>query len=242
VSSTQSPRGVALVTGAARGIGRSLALAAAGCGYDLAVHYRASEADALETVAQATALGVHAEALRADLSVEREARGLVDAAARLGTLRVLVNNVGDYHKGPLAELSSEQWHAMFTSNLHSVFYTCQQALPHLRAAGGGRIVNIGFAGSEQLRAKPGVVAYQIAKMGVLLYTKAIARSEAEHGISANVIAPGVIETSVSQPLDEVPMGRLGRLSEMAGALRYLLSDEAAYVTGVHLEVAGGWNS
>lgn len=235
-------RGVALVTGAARGIGRSLALAAAESGFDVAVHYRRSEADALETVARVQALGVRAAALQADVTDPEEARALVAAAGRFGELRVLVNNVGDYHKGPLAELDFEQWRAMFASNLDSVFLLCQAALPLLRGAGGGRIVNLGFAGSEQLRAKPGVVAYQIAKMGVLLYTKAIARSEAAHGITANVIAPGVIETSVSQPLEEIPMGRMGSLPEIAGALRYLLSEEAAYVTGVHLEVAGGWNS
>jgi len=235
-------RGGGLVTGAARGIGRSLALTLAAAGIDVAVHYRNSRADALETVARAEALGVRAVALAADVTEEGSAQRLVAAAAEaLGGLRVLINNVGDYHKGPFAELDARTWRAMFASNLDSVFFTCSAALPHLRASGGGLVVNLGYAGAEQLRARPGIVAYQIAKSGVLLYTKALARAEAAHGIRANVIAPGVIETSVSQPLEEIPMGRLGRLEEMAGALRYLLSPEAAYVTGVQIEVAGGWN-
>jgi NAD(P)-dependent dehydrogenase (short-subunit alcohol dehydrogenase family) len=235
-------RGGALVTGAARGIGRSLALTLAAAGLDVVVHYRNSRADALKTVAQAEAHGVRALALAADVSEEGSARELVlQSAEALGGLRVLVNNVGDYHKGPFADLDAATWRTMFASNLDSVFYTCSAALPHMRAGGGGLVVNLGYAGAEQLRARPGIVAYQIAKAGVLLYTKALARAEAANGIRANVIAPGVIETSVSQPLEEIPMGRLGRLEEMAGALRYLLSPEAAYVTGVQIEVAGGWN-
>lgn len=235
-------RGGALVTGAARGIGRRLALTLAAAGFDICVHYRSSQADALETVAQAQALGVRALALAADVTDEHAAKNLVNAAATaLGGLRVLVNNVGDYHKGPFADLDARTWRAMFASNLDSVFFTCSAALPHLRASGAGLVVNLGYAGAEQLRARPGIVAYQIAKSGVLLYTKALARAEAAHGVRANVIAPGVIETSVSQPLEEIPMGRLGTLDEMAGALRYLVSPEAAYITGVQIEVAGGWN-
>ena len=163
------------------------------------------------------------------------------AADALGGLRALVNNVGDYHKGPLAELDPATWHHMFDSNLHATFYTCQRAVPLLRAGGGGRVVNLGYTGSELLKARPGIVAYQIAKTGVILYTKALARSEAAHGITANVVSPGVMENSVTQPLEEIPLGRSGTLDELVSAVRYLLSPPAAYVTGVHLEVAGGWN-
>lgn len=235
-------RGGALVTGSAKGIGRSVLMMLAEGGLDVAVHYRRSKAQAERVVAQAQALGVRAVALAADLSQEAQAQRLVDdATAALGGLRVLVNNVGDYHKGPLAELDSGTWHHMIDSNLHSVFYTCQRAVPGMRAAGGGRIVNIGFAGAELLKARPAIVAYQVAKAGVILYSKALALSEAANGITVNVVSPGVMETSVSMPMDELPMGRTGRLQELAGAVRYLLSPEAAYVTGVHIEVSGGWN-
>jgi 3-oxoacyl-[acyl-carrier protein] reductase len=235
-------RGGALVTGSARGIGRAIVLALAADGLDVAVHYRRSEAEARRVAAEASDHGVRAVALQADVTVEAEAQRLVDAAAHaLGGLRVLVNNVGDYHRGPLAELDSATWHHMFDSNLHATFYTCQRAIPIMRAAGGGRVVNLGYSGAELLTARPGIVAYQIAKTGVLHYTKALARSEAKSGITANVVSPGVMENSVTQPMDEIPMGRTGTLDELVGAVRYLLSPPARYVTGVHLEVAGGWN-
>ncbi len=235
-------RGGALVTGSAKGIGRALALALAADGLDVAVHYRSSKDAAREVVARAEALGVRALALEADVSLEHGAQGLVDAAAAaLGGLRVLVNNVGDYHHGPLAELDAGTWHQMLGTNLHATFYTCQRAVPIMRAAGGGRVVNIGYTGAELLKARPGIVAYQIAKTGVILYTKALARSEAAHGITANVVSPGVMENSVTKPLSEIPMGRLGALEELVAAVRYFLGPDAGYVTGTHLEVAGGWN-
>jgi 3-oxoacyl-[acyl-carrier protein] reductase len=236
-------RGGALVTGSARGIGRAVALALAADGLDVVVHYRRSRDDAQAVADEAQArFGVRAVVLAADVTVEDEAHGLVDAAAQaLGGLRVLVNNVGDYHRGPLAELDGGTFQHMLASNLHSTFFTSQRAVPIMRAAGGGRIVNVGYTGAELLKARPGIVAYQIAKTGVILYTKALAKSEAPHGITANVISPGVMENSVTKPLEELPMGRTGLLDELVGAVRYFLSPEAAYVTGTHLEVAGGWN-
>jgi len=235
-------RGGALVTGSATGVGRALALLCAQGGLDVAVHYRSSEAEAADVVARCEAHGVCAVALRADVAVESEAQGLVDAAAEaLGGLRVLVNNVGAYYRGPLDELDGATWRRMFDSNLHATFATCQRAVPLMRAAGGGRIVNIGYAGAELLKARPGIVAYVAAKAGVLHYTKALAATEAVHGITANVVSPGVLENSDTKPMEELPMGRTGTLDEMAGAVGYLLSPDARYVSGVHLEVAGGWN-
>src|SRR5690606_19636621 len=125
-------RPVALVTGSAVGIGRAVLLALAADGYDVAVHYRSSAAEAEAVAAEARALGATPALLRADVTVEREAAGLVEAAhARFGRLDVLVNNVGEYHNGPLAELGSDVWHQIIASNLHSTFYICQRALPFL---------------------------------------------------------------------------------------------------------------
>ncbi len=235
-------RPVALVTGSAKGAGRAMLLALAEDGYDVAVHYLTSGAEAADTAQRARSSGVEAAQFRADITSEAEATGLVDAVVeRFGRLDVLVNNVGNYHKGPLAELTAATWREMIASNLDAVFYLCQRALPHLRAAGMGRVVNLGFAGAEILKARPAIAPYAIAKTGVILYSKALAVTEAEHGVTVNVISPGVLETSVSQPVDKIPMGRLGTLDELVGALRYLLSPEAAYVTGVNIELAGGWN-
>ncbi len=181
--------------------------------------------------------------LRADVTVESEARALVDAAHdAFGRLDVLVNNVGDYHHGPLEDLDGATWRYMLDSNLNATFYTCQQAVPLLRRSPrGGRIVNVGYAGAQHVVARPGIAAYGIAKTGVILYSKALAKVEARHGLTVNVVSPGVLENSVTKPLAEIPMGRLGTLDELAAAVRYLVSEEAAYVTGVTIEVAGGWN-
>ena len=233
----------ALVTGSARGIGRAILLALAADGYHVAVHYRSSEEDARSAAAQAEATGVRSVVLQGDVTVEDDARRLVDhTVERLGSIDVLINNVGNYHHGPLDEMASEVWHDIIASNLHATFYTCQRAVPHMRGGGGGRIVNIGYAGAEQVRARPGIAAYAVAKTGVIAYSKALARSEAGNGITVNVVSPGVIENSVTKPIAQIPMGRVGTLGEVVGAVRYLLSDEAAYITGANLEVAGGWNA
>lgn len=232
----------ALVTGSAKGIGRAILLALAADGYDVAVHYRSSQAEALAVAREASEFGVTADTLQADVTRPDDAADLVHlAAASLGGLNVLVNNVGNYHRGPLGELDAATWLEMFASNLHATFYTCQAAVPLLRERGGGRIVNLGYAGAQVFTARPDIAAYAIAKTGVILYSKALAKDNAAHGITVNVVSPGVLENSVTKPLSEIPMGRAGELGELTGAVRYLVSSEARYVTGVTLEVAGGWN-
>ncbi len=232
----------ALVTGSARGIGKALVLELAALGYDVVIHYRSSAKEAQEVAEQAAKYGVKALPLQADVSSFEEAKGLViEAHNRLGRLDVLVNNVGNYHKAPLSEVSVENWHAMFDSNLHPVFYTCQTAIPLMRAQGKGRIINIGFAGAEHLVARPVITAYGIAKTGIILYSKALAKSEAQNNITINVISPGVMENSETKPIADIPIARTGHLSELTAAVKFLVSDEAAYITGVTLEVAGGWN-
>ena len=233
----------ALVTGSAGGIGRALVLALARDGFDVVVHYHTSREEAEATADEARSLGVRATALAADVTdPEAAARLVEDGQSFTGGLQVLVNNVGNYHQGPLDELTVERWHEMFASNLHATFYTCRQVVPHMREAGGGRIINLGYAGSEILKARPRIAPYAIAKSGVILYSKALARTEAPHGITVNVISPGVMENSDSVPdMAAIPAGRLGDLDELVAAARFLVSKEAAYITGTTIEVAGGWN-
>ena len=232
----------ALVTGAARGIGRGVVLALAEAGYNVAIHFRSSADEAEQTRLEARAFGVEAFTFVADLTDQVQAEKLVlEAAQKLGGLGVLINNVGNYKKDTLTEMPLEDWHEMFDTNLHSSFYTCRAAIPIMRSQQFGRIINFGFAGANNLISRPRTTAYVIAKTGVNLMTKAIAASEIQHGITANVIAPGVIENSISQPITDIPAGRLGRIEEISSAVMYFLSDQAQYVTGQTLEVAGGWN-
>jgi NAD(P)-dependent dehydrogenase (short-subunit alcohol dehydrogenase family) len=235
-------RGGALVTGSASGIGRGIVLALAREGYDVAVHYRRSGESAEATRSEAEASGARAIALQADVTDRAAARLLVhEAHERLGGLTVLVNNVGSYLYKPLDEVTDDEWDDVLGTNLHATFATCQAAVPLLRTAGGGRIVNLGYAGAQSLVGRPNLTAYAIAKTGVVLLTKAIARAEAASGVTANVVAPGVIENSATKPLHEIPAGREGRIDEVVAAVLYLVSDEAAYVTGQVLEVSGAWN-
>lgn len=231
----------ALVTGSAKGIGKAIVLALAQKGYDVTIHYLNSHQEAQEVASLALSFGVKTLCLQADITKPAAAQRLVQHThEHFGRLDVLVNNVGNYHHGALQELSIETWHDMFNSNLHSTFYTCQVAVPLMRQQG-GRIVNIGYAGAEHLLARPNIAAYSIAKTGVILYSKALAKTEIKHHITVNVVSPGVIENSLSQPVAEIPLGRSGKLDELVSAVLFFVSPEASYITGTTLEVAGGWN-
>ncbi|EYB69358.1 short-chain dehydrogenase/reductase SDR [Deinococcus phoenicis] len=236
-------KGTALVTGAARGIGRALAIALAAEGYAVAVHYRGSEADARATARLCGAAGVRATTLQADLTDPAQARRLVQDAHTAfpdSPLAVLVNNVGNYVHKPLLDTTDAEWADMLGSNLTATFATCQEAAPLMRAAGFGRIVNLGYAGARHLIARPGIVPYAVAKAGVLHLSHALGKVLAGTGVSVNVVSPGVIETSVSQPLRDLPAGRVGTVAELVDAALYFVR-ASDYVTGQELEVAGGWN-
>jgi NAD(P)-dependent dehydrogenase (short-subunit alcohol dehydrogenase family) len=235
-------RRASLVTGSSKGIGRSIALALAKAGFDVVIHYLHSRDQAEAVRLEAEQHGVRAVTLQADVTNLSEAQELVqDAEKHFGRLDVLVNNVGNYVRKPLVDLEPSEWHEMLDTNLNATYYTCSVAIPIMRAHGFGRIVNIGFAGSGNLLARPGIVAYAIAKTGVELLTKAVARTEMQHGITANVVAPGVIENSISQPVTEIPAGRLGRMDEVASAVLYFVLPGSEYITGQTIEVSGGWN-
>ncbi|MCX7803494.1 MAG: SDR family oxidoreductase, partial [Meiothermus ruber] len=156
-------------------------------------------------------------------------------------LQVLVNNVGNYLKKPIEATTPEEWQAMLDSNLNAPFYLTQAALPYLSQTGYGRVVNIGFAGAQNLLARPEITPYVIAKTGLILYSKALAQRLAPRGITVNVVAPGVAENSVSKPLNEIPMGRLAHLEELARAVLFFVDEQSSYITGQVMEVSGGWN-
>lgn len=235
--------GTALVTGSARGIGRALAVALAREGHNVVVHCLSSVQDAEETARQCRVAGVEATIRQADLRVPAQARGLVgqaQAAFADSPLRVLVNNVGNYLNKPLLSVTDADWAEMLGSNLTSTFTTCQEAARLMQRAGQGRIVNLGYAGARNLVARPGIAPYLIAKLGVLEFSRSLALALAGSGVSVNVVSPGVIETSVSQPIHEIPAGRVGTVEELVEAALYFVR-ASAYVTGQEIEVAGGWN-
>ncbi|MCO4770601.1 MAG: SDR family oxidoreductase [Deltaproteobacteria bacterium] len=234
-------RPVALITGGALRLGAHLARCLADDGWDVAVNYRSSAAEAEALAAELRGRGGNAWALQADVSRRGDVAAMFASLAEgAGRLDLLLNNVGIYEPKPLSEVTPDDWDHAIGANLSGSFYCVHAALPLLRE-GGGNIITIGYAGLDALTAAPEAAPYQVSKVGMLVLTKALAKELAPEGVRANMISPGQLENSVDLPDDPataLPAGRAGTLDDIAGALRYLLG--ADYVTGVNIDVAGGY--
>jgi 3-oxoacyl-[acyl-carrier protein] reductase len=228
----------ALVTGASRGIGRAIATELARGGAAVLVGYR-SGADEAEALAQE--LG--GRAVQADVSSPQEAKRLVEEA---GDLDILVNNAGLTRDGVLARMSDEDWRAVIETNLSSVFYTCRAVTRGMMKRRSGAIVNI--SSIVGVHGNWGQSNYAASKAGIIGFTKSLAQELGSRGVRANVVAPGYIQTQLTDVIPEearekmlglTPLGRLGEPQDVAGAVRFLCSDEASFITGEVLLVDGG---
>jgi 3-oxoacyl-[acyl-carrier protein] reductase/pteridine reductase len=232
---------VALVTGAAKRIGRSVALRLALEGADVIVNYHGSRLEADEVVAQITAMGRRAAATRADVSKKSDVTVMFAAAEKeFGRLDILVNNVGMFFPAKFEELTEEQWDRIMNTNLKSQFLCAQAAAPMLRRSGHGRIVN--FASLGGLLAWPSYTHYCVSKAGVIMLTRCLARSLAPE-ITVNAIAPGTISFEGDAPelaedfIRRAPLKRTGTAKDIDDAVVYLA--KAGFVTGQVLVVDGG---
>lgn len=231
----------ALVTGSAKGVGRALLLALAEAGANVAVHYHTSEGPARETATAALERGAAETTLTQGDVTDPDA---VDDLFRsveetLGAVDVLVNNVGDFAPTHWEAIEYETWNRVLRTNLNGTYLCSKRALPSMREAGWGRIVNVGYAGADRGLVSPKNFPYFVAKAGVLLFTRMLAADTSADGITVNAVSPYVVENSDRFP-DELPRGRPASYADLAGAVRYFASDAAAYVSGANLEVAGGW--
>jgi 3-oxoacyl-[acyl-carrier protein] reductase len=185
--------------------------------------------------------------VQADVSDPAVAEALVrQVEQRWGRLDALVNCAGPFHKIPILEESPASWREMFDNNLHPLFYLSRAAADGMIARRWGRIVAFAMASADRLSAHPTVTAHYAAKAGVLILVRALAQALAPHGITVNAISPGFIDSGsdTTASLDEVrpkiPAGYVGSVDDAVAAARFLLSDEARYVTGSNIHVSGGW--
>lgn len=238
---------IALVTGASRGIGRAVALELAACGAAVAANYAGSQQAAEDLVAAIEANGGTAFACQADVSDPSSCANLVDRVIeRYGRLDVLVNNAGITRDGLLVRMSDEDWDAVIGTNLTGVFSMTRAAAKHMMKARTGSIVNV--TSVVGIMGNAGQANYSAAKAGVIGLTKSVARELAGRGVRCNAVAPGFIETDMTAQLNEsvreqilggIAMKRFGHAGDVAKAVTFFASDDAAYVTGQILAIDGG---
>ncbi|HYC47994.1 MAG TPA: 3-oxoacyl-ACP reductase family protein [Burkholderiales bacterium] len=235
---------VALVTGAARNIGRAIALSLAAGGANVAVNTRSNIGEARGVVAEIKALGADADAFLADVAEPAQVQKMVDEVLkRFGRLDILVLNAAVREHVHVDEISFEDWRRVLSTNLDSAFVFTKACLPALKKAGDGRIVL--FAGVTALLGLKDRVHVAASKHGIVGMTKALAADLAEFGIRVNCISPGQIDTSrapghaVSDRSKQIPLGRKGTPFEIAGMVRSLAGPAGAYMTGQTLHINGG---
>lgn len=238
---------VALITGGVRGIGRGVSVALAEHGWAVAVSYRKSEEQAKSLEQELKQMGIRAAILAADAADPNSAVGLVRRVEEeFGRIDALINCAGSFHRAPLLEETVENWHSMFNDNLHTVFYLSRAVAPGMMKRKWGRIVNFSIAKADQLVGQPFITSHYIAKVGVLILTRSLAKILAPHGITVNSISPGFIGTG-GEPQKEfaplirdIPAGFVGTPADVASVVKYLLSEEARYVNGTNIHLGGGW--
>ncbi|HZP97363.1 MAG TPA: 3-oxoacyl-ACP reductase FabG [Candidatus Limnocylindria bacterium] len=238
---------VALVTGGSRGIGRAISVDLACHGCDVAFTYRSDNEGAKTTARQIEGAGRCALALKADGRDPAAAgKAVMDVVGRFGRIDVLVNNAGLNRDGVVWKMTDEAWNEVIDADLGAAFRFTRAVVPIFREAGVGRIVNI--ASINGLRGKFGQSNYAAAKAGMIGFTKSIARELGSFNITANVVAPGLIETDMvkampaeakQKSLGEIVLGRLGTPEDVAAAVTFLAGPAAKHITGVVLQVDGG---
>lgn len=235
----------ALVTGASRGIGRAIALRLAEDGANVAVIYAGSADKAEAVVNEITALGVNAKAYRCNVADSAAVNETVKAVTNdLGKIDILVNNAGITRDGLMLRMKDEDFDAVLDTNLKGAFNMIRACYSGFIRKKSGRIINISSVSG--IMGNAGQANYSVSKAGVIGLTKSVARELASRGITCNAVAPGFIQTDMTENLGDnnpllnsIPLGRMGKPEDIAAAVAFLASDSAAYITGEVLKVDGG---
>ncbi|ARJ14213.1 3-oxoacyl-[acyl-carrier-protein] reductase [Staphylococcus lugdunensis] len=237
----------ALVTGASRGIGRSIALQLASEGYNVAVNYAGNKEKAEEVVSEIKELGVDAFAIQANVANGDEVKAMIkEVVAQFGAINVLVNNAGITRDNLLMRMKEQEWDDVIDTNLKGTFNCIQKVTPQMLRQRSGAIINlssvVGAVGN------PGQANYVATKAGVIGLTKSAARELASRGITVNAVAPGFIVSDMTdalnddlkeQMLQQIPLARFGQDTDIANTVAFLASDKAKYITGQTIHVNGG---
>jgi len=238
----------ALVTGAGRGIGRATAIRLATDGAKIAINFKGNTAAAEETKRAVEAVGSQGALIQGDVSVDADAERVVKEALAFGggRLDILVNNAGITRDNLLLRMSAEEWDAVLDLNLRAAFLITKAAMRPMMKQRAGRIVNVSSIAGVMGNA--GQANYSAAKAGLIAFTKTVAREMASRNITANAVAPGFVPTDLTSivpqdvqdaMLKQIPLARFGTAEDVANAIAFLASDEAAYITGQVLVVDGG---
>ena len=239
---------VALVTGGSRGIGKGIAFRLARDGARVAIAYRTNKGAAQLALRQMQSLGADCVAVETDITQAGRSEQLVKTVVdRYGRIDILVNNVGDFRWGTLADSSVDEWESIFNSNVMTVMQMSRAVLPAMRKGRWGRIINLGAVGAERAFGQAKISAYASAKAAVVALSRSLALEEAKNGITVNVVNPSSIDEK-DLTLDEArklrdarfPIGRPPTVEDVAASVAYFASEEAEYVTGQVLNVSGGW--
>lgn len=238
---------IALITGASRGIGRAIAIELAKAGAEVIINYLGSEEKAKEVVKEIESLGGRAHLSPFNVSKPEEVKKAIkELEDKLGTIHILVNNAGITRDALFLRMKEEDWEAVMRTNLFSVFYVTQAVLPMMLKARWGRIINISSV--VAFTGNPGQVNYASAKAGLIGFTKSLALEVAGRNITVNAIAPGYIETDMTEKLpekvkeaflQEIPLKRAGLPEEVAYLTVFLASEKASYITGSVFHINGG---
>jgi 3-oxoacyl-[acyl-carrier protein] reductase len=239
---------VALITGASRGIGKATALLFAKAGSDLVLNYFKNEKQAHKVASLAKAEGVRAEVFKADVSSQTQCKRMVDfAVKKFGKIDILVNNAGIWKCAPIDKMSQAQLKETLKVNLESIFYLTTLVVPRMKRRGEGNIINISSTAGQRGEAYHS--HYAASKGAIISLTKSLCTELAPYNIRVNCVAPGWVDTDMSHRsligkerewiLNQIPMGRVAKPEEIAGAILFLASDLATFITGEVINVNGG---
>ena len=233
---------VALVTGSSKRVGRQLIIDLSTAGYEVWIHYNTSQSEAYTLRDNIRENGSTAHCVSGDIRKKENVQRMIQNIQNTsGRLDVLINNIGEYKCAPLIEYPVADFESTIQSNLLGSFYMIHYALPLLQ--NGASIINLGYSGISSLVAHPHNTAYSISKLGLLSLTKSYAHELGNKGIRVNMISPGQLDNSIDLPENfdnQVPLGRAGTVQDISNTMLFLISDQASYITGQNIDVAGGY--